>query len=169
MQHATNQIDISACTQALDIASGIPPAFLAKYVLEDFLKLLIYLIMNRLHYIQEDIQRFSTIKGRIEKDFKENLPYNYLVRTFCLNDNKLRHGFVHFFGQSIHDYQEKLRVDYACELMRLNPDMSILEVAYDAGYSERSTFYRAFIRLRGMPPGEWKKRNCSMTTEIKAS
>lgn len=125
--------------------------------------------MSGLHFTQEDIQCFSPIKGKIEKDFKENLPYNYLVRTFCLNDYKLRHGFVHFFGQSIHDYQEQLRVDYACELMRMNPSMSVLEVAYDAGYNERSTFYRAFARLRGMAPGEWKKRNCSMTTQIKTS
>lgn len=107
----------------------------------------------------DDVQLFHAIKGKIEKEFKEKLPYNNLVRTFCVNDHELRHGFVHFFGLSIRDYQEQLRVTYACELMQLNPNMSMLEVAFDAGYNERSTFYRAFSRLRRMTPGEWKRRN----------
>ena len=115
--------------------------------------------MSELQFTQEDVQLFQAIRGKIENEFKEKLPYNNLVRTFCVNDHELRHGFVHFFGQSIRDYQEQLRVAYACELMRTKPDMSVLEVAFDAGYSERSTFYRAFSRLRRMTPGEWKRRN----------
>jgi two-component system response regulator YesN len=115
--------------------------------------------MNEIHFTREDVQLFHAIKGKVEKEFKEKLPYTNLVRTFCVNDHELRHGFVHFFGQSIRDYQEQLRVQYACELMRTNPGMSMLEVAFDAGYNERSTFYRAFFRVWRMTPGEWKRRN----------
>jgi AraC-like DNA-binding protein len=115
--------------------------------------------MSEIHFTQEEVQLFYAIKGKIEKEFKEKLPYNNLVRTFCINDHELRHGFVHFFGQSIREYQEQLRVQYACELMRLNPHMSVLEVAFDTGYNERSTFYRAFSRLQRMTPGEWRRRN----------
>ena len=115
--------------------------------------------MNEIQFTRENFQLFQAIRGKVEKEFKEKLPYNNLVRTFCVNDHELRHGFVHFFGQSIRDYQEQLRVQYACELMQLNPHMSVLEVAFDAGYNERSTFYRAFLRLRRMTPGEWKRRN----------
>lgn len=115
--------------------------------------------MNENHFTQEDVQLFHAIKGKIEKEFKEKLPYNNLVRTFCVNDHQLRHGFVYFFGQSIRDYQEQLRVAHACELMQLNPGMTVLNIAYDVGYNERSTFYRAFSRLRRMTPGEWKRRN----------
>jgi methylphosphotriester-DNA--protein-cysteine methyltransferase len=111
------------------------------------------------HFKREDVQLFHAIKGKIEQEFREKLPYNNLVRTFCVNDHELRHGFVHFFGQSIRDYQEQLRVEYACELMRTNPHMSVWEVAFDAGFNERSTFYRAFSRVRRMTPGEWKRGN----------
>ncbi|WP_165761317.1 helix-turn-helix domain-containing protein [Niastella koreensis] len=107
----------------------------------------------------DDVKLFHAIKVKIEKDFKEKLPYHNLVRTFCVNDHELRHGFVHFFGQSIREYQEQLRVQYACELMRQNPGMSVLKIAYDAGFNERSTFYRAFGRLLCMAPGEWRKQN----------
>lgn len=115
--------------------------------------------MSENHFTQEDAQLFHSIKGKIEKEFKEKLPYNNLVRIFCVNDHELRHGFVYFFGQSIRDYQEQLRVAYACELMREKPNMSVCEVAFDAGFNERSTFYRAFSRVRRMTPGEWKRRN----------
>jgi transcriptional regulator GlxA family with amidase domain len=110
------------------------------------------------HFTREDAQMFNAIKGKIELEFKEKLPYNNLVKTFCVNDHELRHGFVRFFGRSIRDYQEQLRVAHACELMLQNPNMSMLEVAFDAGFNERSTFYRAFSRLRRMTPGEWKRR-----------
>lgn len=115
--------------------------------------------MNDIQFTREDVQLFHAIRGKVEKEFKEKLPYTSLVRTFCVNDHELRHGFVHFFGQTIRDYQEELRVQYACELMQANPHMSMQEVAFDAGYNERSTFYRAFFRLRHMSPGEWKRRN----------
>jgi len=119
--------------------------------------------MNETTFTREDVQRFHAIRGKVEKEFKEKLPYTNLVKTFCMNDHELRQGFVRYFGQSIREYQEQLRVQYACELMRINPGMSVLEVAFDAGYNERSTFYRAFSRHRRMTPGEWKRRNHKTT------
>jgi AraC family transcriptional regulator, transcriptional activator of the genes for pyochelin and ferripyochelin receptors len=115
--------------------------------------------MSGLHITEDEIQRFQAIKEKIDNEFRESISYGMLAKSFQLNEFKLRHGFVHCFGETIHGYQEQLRICYACELLQSKQSLSIYEIAYEAGYNERSTFYRAFTRLREMVLGEWKKLN----------
>ena len=41
----------------------------------------------------------------------------------------------------------------------LDPDMSLVDVAFLLGFSEQSPFTKAFKRWTGEPPGEYRKRN----------
>ena len=35
----------------------------------------------------------------------------------------------------------------------------ITDVAYNCGYAEFTTFYRNFLRITGMPPADYRRRN----------
>ena len=59
-------------------------------------------------------------------------------------------------GMSFTDYVNMLRVEYAKEQFRGGAtDGSIEAIAFDAGFSNRVSFYRNFKKFTGVTPSEW--------------
>jgi AraC-like DNA-binding protein len=59
-------------------------------------------------------------------------------------------------GTSHNDLVEQIRRDLAMRYLQ-EPDMAICEVAYLTGFSEPSSFHRAFKRWTGVTPGEFRQ------------
>jgi AraC family L-rhamnose operon regulatory protein RhaS len=55
---------------------------------------------------------------------------------------------------------ERMRIDYACRLLNRR-SLSVVAVAFECGYEDVSSFYRAFRRQRGVPPDRWRKAAAS--------
>ncbi len=72
-----------------------------------------------------------------------------------------RRRFTHLFRQvarsSWSSYLTRLRIDYACQLLR-ETSRSIIATAFECGYEDLSSFYRAFKRQRGLPPRVWREQ-----------
>ncbi len=72
-----------------------------------------------------------------------------------------RRRFTHLFrlvtGISWFTYVTQLRMDYACQLLR-ETSRSIIAIAFECGYEDLSSFYRAFKRHKGLPPQAWRQR-----------
>lgn len=60
-------------------------------------------------------------------------------------------------GTSWLDHLTGLRIDYACQLLT-QTTRSIIAVAFECGYEDLSSFYRAFKRRKHVPPNEWRQR-----------
>ncbi len=60
-------------------------------------------------------------------------------------------------GTSWSDYVTGLRIDHARRLLR-ETNRSITAIAFECGYEDLSSFYRAFKRRAGLPPNEWRHR-----------
>jgi AraC family L-rhamnose operon regulatory protein RhaS len=96
------------------------------------------------------------------------LPYHFLEASdldhTAAELGMSRRCFTHLFRQaagcSWSDYLTRLRIDYACQLLR-ETSRSVLAIAFESGYEDLSTFYRAFKRQQGLPPREWREHQSS--------
>jgi AraC-like DNA-binding protein len=59
-------------------------------------------------------------------------------------------------GCSYAKYVERVRVEYACQLLR-ETGRGVAPIAFECGFEDLSSFYRAFRRLKGIPPQRWRK------------
>ncbi|MCI0359879.1 MAG: AraC family transcriptional regulator [Planctomycetaceae bacterium] len=64
--------------------------------------------------------------------------------------------FAEVTGQTWADYVADLRIEYACKLLR-ETSRSVVAIAFECGFEEISSFYRAFKRQTGDSPGHWRE------------
>ena len=57
-------------------------------------------------------------------------------------------------GISFSDYINRKRVNYAIQLIRANPQMTIYEIADLSGFASDKSFYRNFKSITGKSPKE---------------
>lgn len=62
-------------------------------------------------------------------------------------------------GKSVSDLIRECRVERAKRLLDSQGDATILEIALEAGFSAKSSFYDAFRRVAGMSPSEYRRRD----------
>lgn len=83
-------------------------------------------------------------------DLAEALGTN---RTYITNSlgNELHTTFA--------DLVNKMRIDYAKQLMQNDKTLTKTEIAIKAGYSHESSFYRNFLKYEGCSPTDWAKQH----------
>lgn len=59
-------------------------------------------------------------------------------------------------GMTYYNYINGLRIHYAVQLLRSNPELPLLDVSYRSGYSNPATFRRAFREIMGCLPSEYQ-------------
>ena len=65
--------------------------------------------------------------------------------------------FKEIVGINFKYYLERERIELASDLLEME-EMSITEIAYAVGYNSFSSFWRAFKKLKGVSPREWRSR-----------
>ena len=70
-----------------------------------------------------------------------------ISRAINLNANK-----------SFNEYINDLRVDYVCNLLKNGTEQSITDLAFEAGFSSKAVFNRAFKQVTGMTPSRFKSQ-----------
>ena len=108
------------------------------------------LLLSKLETLFEENQIFKNPELRLN-DVAQELGTN---RTYL--SRLIRHRRNMTFCDFVNDY----RVRYA-EAMLSSPEQfrqTIDEVAYNSGFSGSSSFYRAFVKKNGIPPGKFRKQ-----------
>lgn len=80
-----------------------------------------------------------------------------LARRFQISATTLKACFRQLYGEPLHAYLQRYRLETAAELLR-TMDMSVLEVAAAVGYSGTSRFGAAFKELYRQTPGAYRRR-----------
>lgn len=107
---------------------------------------------------QEDKEFMDTVSNIIKENIgKEGLGPEFIADTLHLNTRALYRRFKKISSLTPSDFIKDYRLSYAAQLL-VNTNMSIQEIIYNVGVSNKSYFYREFARKYEMTPKEFRKK-----------
>ena len=102
---------------------------------------------------------YSELLEKIRKLMSEEKLYLYpnlkvsdLARLLNSNRNYIYNAINVEMGISFSDYINSQRIDYASQLLKANPELSINDVMFKSGFTSTSAFYRNFKKFKGITP-----------------
>jgi AraC-like DNA-binding protein len=127
-----------------------------------------YLFMNAL--ISSSSLRKEVIGGRlrdfyvreslafIERHYHEEISVEEIAAFCNIARSYLGKVFKSVLHTSPRDFLIQYRINKSCELMKIT-DHTITEISYMVGYQNQFNFSRAFKRIIGQSPREWRNGN----------
>jgi AraC-like DNA-binding protein len=79
-----------------------------------------------------------------------------LARLVGTNENKLKRGFQQVYKKSVYNYLINYRMDKAIEMIETG-ELTLDEIAGLVGYTDSAHFSRSFRKIKGIPPGKFRK------------
>lgn len=104
----------------------------------------------------ELVQHMATEKSHLNS----KLTLAQLAKLLGISSNYLSQVINEQFGKNFFDYINGLRVEEAKRLLT-DPalkDTNVLTIALDVGFNSKSSFYTAFNKHVGVPPGQYRKQ-----------
>ncbi|MBQ7793166.1 MAG: helix-turn-helix transcriptional regulator [Clostridia bacterium] len=111
------------------------------------------------NFFEPQAQEFNQIKEislYIEKNFTKKLTLKKMAALYGISVSKLCHNFKSEFGYTVFEYILNLRLNYARNLILLNPKSKIKDIALSCGFDDMSYFCRAYKAKFGKNPSEDK-------------
>jgi AraC-like DNA-binding protein len=104
---------------------------------------------------ESDALCLNRLLKHIEQHYKENINLEEAANMMNMSYSYLSRYFKKVTGRNFKEYLDFVRI---CEVEKLllTKRMNISEAAYEAGYSNVSSFNRVFKRIRGYTPGDIK-------------
>ncbi len=103
-------------------------------------------IILAMRTIQQELPNLDTVKE--------------LAARVGLNENKLQEGFRNLTGSTVNQYIQNARMDAAKELL-ISSDLSISEIVYSIGLSNRGYFSKVFKEKYQVSPSIFRNRRRS--------
>lgn len=100
---------------------------------------------------EADARRIMLARALIDDRLQDPLCLDFIARTCGVNRAKLTKGFSDMFGTTVGNYLKEVRMQRARDLL-LTTDLLIAKIAEHTGFSNNSSFTRAFLRRFGMAP-----------------
>ena len=124
------------------------------YLLAFFSELLSRMRLSRI--VTGDAGSLRTIVTFCTQHYNEDLSLALLEERLHLNKYYISHLFSKRLGLRFNDYVNSLRVSEACRYLAVT-DLGITEISERVGFNTLRTFNRAFMKLHGMAPSEYRK------------
>lgn len=84
------------------------------------------------------------------------LKLSDVARDVGTNRTYVSNYFNQTLNVTFYDYVNKLRIEYACQLLKTTSDPLNI-IAEESGFRSRSTFHRAFFQLKGLTPAQFRQ------------
>lgn len=124
-----------------------------------------HLVANFLKACEIIAARRQVSRKELAKRIIKYLESNYTQPDLCLmsvaeefklSTTYISQIFKEEIGKNFSDYLEELRLSHACRLLS-GTDLSVTEIAAQVGYGSDKAFRRAFKRVKGMSPTDFRK------------
>lgn len=102
-----------------------------------------------------DLERIAVARSLMCAHLESSLTLSDLARKTGLNRTKLALGFKAVYGVTVQAFWRDRKLDYARQVLSRD-EASVTEAALSVGYSELSSFTRAFTRKFGIAPRKCK-------------
>ena len=93
----------------------------------------------------------------IEEHLAEDISLTTLAELVDLSVYHFAHAFKQSFGAPPHRYHMVRRMDRAKNLLE-RPALSVTKIGIQIGFRETSSFTRAFRKLTGLTPTEYRRQ-----------
>ena len=92
---------------------------------------------------------------KLNEEFADNLTTKELAAEAKVHQVHLASVFRKFYGETIGEYVQRLRINYASKLL-LDKEIPLADIALSAGFSDQSHFTRIFKDSVGTTPGVFR-------------
>ncbi|NEN87094.1 helix-turn-helix domain-containing protein [Paenibacillus elgii] len=117
---------------------------------------------KKIRLLQESRSKYTVIRevrSYIEREYANpDLSLNLLCEEFGLNGKYLSRLFKEAFGVKLVDYLVGVKVEKSKELLE-NTQLSLQQISGAVGYLHVISFIRAFKKVEGTTPGEYRKKH----------
>lgn len=101
-------------------------------------------------------RNINNVRAYLETNYKDRISLDELEKTFFINKYYLTRLFKAQYGTTIVGYLLSLKISEAKKLLRFS-DKSVETIAGDTGFEDANYFSRAFKKIEGVSPQEYRK------------
>lgn len=101
-------------------------------------------------------QALPAILQYIFEHYKEKLSLSSIGHALGYSPKYVSLCLSNIRGLNLFQLINSFRAEHA-KFLLLSTDMKIIDIAYECGYDNEKSFYRAFSQVTGMTPGQYKK------------
>ena len=98
----------------------------------------------------------TRVKDRLHAEFRDRLRMRDLAREAGVHPVHLARTFRRFEKRTPGEYQQRLQLRAACELLH-NPERPLADIAADCGFSDQSHLTRKFRRFAATTPSRLRR------------
>lgn len=173
-------IIVTAKTTQEDLEEGLKAganAYLFKPISSNELRIRVEWLLTERRLLQEKFQltayeltatkrTLTHKKQEFMKDFtnavydqinQPDINLDELASKLCMSRRTLNRKVHEVMDKTPAAYVTKIRIDYASQLLRARPELSIIEVAHACGFNDRSYFDRTFRAEIGITPTQFRR------------
>lgn len=159
--HSRTAVDgLLGLTQTFVRGTLIPPDILA--LAEGYLTLLLADMFRHLELaprtVSEDLELEQRLLIYVETHYTENLSLDILSKEFGVSRFTLSRLFTDKLHTTFPFYVNSKRLEYACNLL-ISTDLSVTQIALDAGFGSSRTFFREFQQAYHTTPREYRRKH----------
>ncbi len=111
---------------------------------------------NSIDKLKEEIER---VIEQEQMFLQQDLKINDVAMRLNTNRDYIYQAINVRMGLSFSEYINRLRINYAIQLMEKNPEMTSVDIAFRSGFSSRASFYRNFKLYQNCPPLTYRQQN----------
>lgn len=97
------------------------------------------------------------IVSYIGNHFSEDINALFVSKKFCMSVFEMNKLLLYVVEKNFENFLNYLRVNQATKLL-FETKETIIDIALEVGYNNVKTFNRNFVKLRGITPGEFRKK-----------
>lgn len=94
----------------------------------------------------------------LNASFRQPLTLTSVAAQLAVSPNYLGSVIKHQSGSSFHQHLNRIRLKYACHLLRAS-DLTVQEVAFASGYGSAAYFLAVFKQALHMTPTAWREKS----------